>query len=176
MHQAKLVYNLLIETGMSHDLILAGAHAMDIMRMEKMYLHWGHDITPAENPFEAGLGFAINLNKEEDFIGKQALLKIQKKPLKKQLCMLTLDDSIPGKPLLLHDEPIYCDGQIVGETTSGNYSFNFKKNMSLGYINLPDNKKELQQKKFQIEVAKIKYDASLQPVALHDPKNILIRS
>ena len=38
---------------------------MDIMRMEKGYLHWGHDITPAENPFEAGLGFAIRLNKEK---------------------------------------------------------------------------------------------------------------
>ena len=51
--------------------------------MEKGYLHWGHDISSEENPFEAGLGFAVRLDKEEDFIGKQALLKIQKKPLKK---------------------------------------------------------------------------------------------
>ena len=176
MQHAKLVYNLLIEAGISHDLILAGAHAMDIMRMEKMYLHWGHDITPAENPFEAGLGFAVNLKKEEDFIGKQALIQIQNNVLKKQLFMFTLDNSIPGKPLLLHDEPIYYEGKIIGETTSGNYSFNFKKNISFGYINLSDNKKELKQKKFQIEVAKIKYNATLQLAALHDPKNILIRS
>ena len=63
----------------------------------------------------------------------------------------------------------------MGETTSGNYSFNYKKNMSLGYINLPNTKKELQQKQFQIEVAKIKYNATLQLTALHDPENILIR-
>jgi len=73
--------------------------------------------------------------------------------------------------LLLHDEPIYCEGKIIGETTSGNYSFNYKKNMALGYLNLLDSKEELQKKQFQIEVAKIKYDATLQLTALHDPKN-----
>ena len=90
--------------------------------------------------------------------------------------MLTLNDSNPGKPLLLHDEPIYLDGQIVGETTSGNYSFNYKRNMSLGYINLPNTKKELQQQEFKIEVAKKIYNAKLQPIALHDPENILIKN
>ena len=176
MQNAKKIYNLIIKSGISHNLIHAGAHAMDIMRMEKMYLHWGHDISPAENPFEAGLGFAVNLKKEEEFIGKQALLQIHNKPLKKQLVMLTLNDSNPGKPLLLHDEPIYLDGQIVGETTSGNYSFNYKRNMSLGYINLPNTKKELQQQEFKIEVAKKIYNAKLQPIALHDPENILIKN
>ena len=159
------IYEMIHDVGKNHNLVHAGRLAMDIMRMEKGYLHWGHDITPAENPFEAGLWFAVHLNKAEDFIGKQALLKIRQKPLKKQLIKLTLDDSIPGKPLLLHDEPIYFDGKIVGETTSGNYSFNFKKNMSFGYINLPDTKEELKQKKFQIEVAKIKYNATLKLTA-----------
>lgn len=172
---AKTIYHLIIESGRSHNLIHAGAHAMDIMRMEKMYLHWGHDISPEENPYEARLGFAVRLNKEEDFIGKKALLQIQNKTPKKQLIMLTLNNSKPGNPLLLHDEPIYCNGKIVGETTSGQFSFNYNKNMSLGYINLSDNKEGLQKKQFQIEVAKIKYDATLQLTALHDHKNILIK-
>ena len=173
--QAKIVYEIIIEVGKSYKLIHAGAHAMDIMRMEKMYLHWGHDISPEENPYEANLGFAVRLKKEEDFIGKKALLQIQHKAQKKQLVMLTLNNSKPGKPLLLHDEPIFCDGNIVGETTSGQYSFNFKKNMALGYIKLPNKIENLHKKKFQIEVAKIKYDATLQLTALHDPKNILIK-
>ena len=63
----------------------------------------------------------------------------------------------------------------MGETTSGQFSFNFNKNMSLGYINLPDTKEVLQNKQFQIEVAKIKYDATHQTTPLHDPKNILIK-
>ena len=50
--------------------------------------------------------------------------------------MFTLKESEPGKPLLLHDEPIYIDDKIIGRSTSGNYSFNFKKNLVFGYIKM----------------------------------------
>ena len=74
--------------------------------------------------------------------------------------MLTLDDSEPGNPLMLHDEPIYLDDKIIGRTTSGNYSFNFKKNLAFGYIkeDLTDDNKE---KKIYIEIEKKKYLASI---------------
>ena len=55
--------------------------------------------------------------------------------LDKRLMMFTLKENKPGKPLLLHDEPIYLDDTIIGRTTSGNYSFNYKINISFGYIN-----------------------------------------
>ena len=48
--------------------------------------------------------------------------------------MFTLKESQPGKPLLLHDEPIYLGDKIIGRTTSGNYSFNYKKSLAFGYI------------------------------------------
>jgi len=60
----------------------------------------------------------------------------KQKKIKKMMVMLTLKNNKPGSPLLLHDEPICCDGKIVGRTTSGNYSFNYEKNMSFGYLNL----------------------------------------
>ena len=172
---AKKIYDTIIETGKNHRLIHAGAHAMDIMRMEKKYLHWGHDISPEENPFEAGLGFAVSLKKDFDFIGKKALLELKNQKPEKQLIMLTLLESNPGKPLLLHDEPIYFDGKIIGETTSGNYSFNYNKNMSLGYIKTINNIFEIQDKLLEIEVAKHKYKANLETQPLHDPKNIAIK-
>ena len=175
MKNAKSIYNIINEIGSSYNLIHAGAHAMDIMRMEKGYLHWGHDISPAENPYEAGLGFAVKLEKNQDFIGKKELIKNNKQK-KKQLIMLTLETSEPGFPLLLHDEPIYCNGQIVGETTSGNFSFNYNKNMSIGYINLLEQKNELKNKIFEIEVAKKKYKANIELEPLHDPKNISIKN
>ena len=87
-----------------------------------------------------------------------------------------MQESEPGKPLLLHDEPIYLDGKIIGETTSGNYSFNYRKNMSLGYIKTNDNISELQDKNLEIEVAKKKYKASIEIQPLHDPKNISIKN
>lgn len=148
---------------------------MDIMRMEKNFLHWGHDITPEENPFEAGLGFAVSFKKKENFIGKEALLKIREQKLKKKLVMFTLQDSMPGKPLVLHDEPIYCDNKIIGRTTSGNYSFNYKKNMVLGYVNLFSSKEELQKKNFVIEIEQKYYKTNLQKKALHDPNNIMLK-
>ena len=75
-------------------------------------------------------------NRDEAVI---ALKKIKQSQLTKRMFMLTLDNSEPGKPLLLHDEPIYCNDKIIGRTTSGNYSFYYKKNISFGYINFEKN-------------------------------------
>ena len=173
--KAKQVYEVIDEKGKEFELVHAGSHAMDIMRMEKGYLHWGHDISPGENPFEAGLGFAVKLNSEINFIGKQNLIQ-EKLKQKKQFVMFTLDNSSPGSPLLLHDEPIYYEGKIVGETTSGNYSFNYNKNMAFGYIESKIDINNIKDKFFEIEVAKVKYKANLQIKPLHDPENYHIKS
>ncbi len=96
--------------------------------------------------------------------------------IKKMMVMLTLKNSKAGFPLLLHDEPIYCDGKIIGRTTSGNYSFNYKKNMSLGYISLNSSIKDLVKKTLFIEVEKKQYEAVLRTQPLHDPENKLIKN
>ena len=175
-NESKELYNLIIEKGKEFDISNCGMFAMDTMRMEKGYLHWGHDISPEENQYEAGLGFAISYKKNIDFIGKKAIEKIKKEKIKKRMIMMTLKNSKPGSPLLLHDEPIYCEDKIVGRTTSGNYSFYYKKNMSFGYINLIDSIEELSKKTFFIEVEKKKYEAILHIHALHDHENKLIKS
>ena len=79
-----------------------------------------------ENPYEANLGFAIKLNKKEDFVGKDYLIK-EKDISRKKLAMFTINDAEPGNPLTLHDEPIFLENKIVGESTSGNYSFYYDK-------------------------------------------------
>ena len=175
INESKKIYEIICKEGVNFNLVHSGRLAMDIMRMEKGYLHWGHDISPEENPFEAGLEFAVKLNKDHDFIGKNSLLN-SKSNLKKQLVMLSLVNSEPGKPLLMHDEPIYYNGKIVGETTSGNYSFCYNKNLSFGYIISSIDINEAKNTFFEIEVAKKKYKAKLEPEPLHDPKNILIKS
>ena len=174
IEKSKQIYEIIITLEKKFGLVHAGAHAMDIMRMEKGYLHWGHDISPAENPYEAGLGFAVKLDKKEDFIGKEFLIQ-NKNIKKKKLLMLALNDSTPGNPLLLHDEPIYYDGKIVGETTSGNYSFIYKQNLAYGYI---ESKLDfdISNSVFEIEVAKKKYKALVLKKALHDPENKFTRN
>ncbi len=174
MKEAKNIYNKIIENGAIFNIVHAGSHAMDIMRMEKGYLHWGHDISPAENPYEAGLNFAVKIDKSIDFLGKENLIK-KKNNQKKQFVMFTLIESKPGFPLILHDEPIYFENKIVGETTSGNYSFNYNKNMAFGYINTSINLKKYEKELFEIEIAKKKYKAKVETKPLHDPKSFLMK-
>ena len=143
-------------------------HAMDIMRMESGFLHWGHDISPEENQYEAGLAFAISYKKNVDFIGKEALLKIKDKKQSKRFVMLSIKNSNPGQPLLQHFEPIYLDNKIIGNTTSGNYSFNYKKNLSYGYINTGLSNKELLDKNLFIEVGKKKFSINIEMKPLKD--------
>ena len=75
--------------------------------------------------------------------------------------MLTLKESKPGEPLLLHDEPIYLDGKIIGRTTSGNYSFNFNKNLAFGYVKINEDINSLKKNLIEIEVEKNKYKAEI---------------
>ena len=82
--------------------------------------------------------------------------------------MLTLLHSVPGKPLLLHDEPIYLENSIIGQTTSGNYSFNYKKNLSFGYISSSLSNEELSKMDLYIEVAKEKFPVLVEISPLKD--------
>ena len=75
--------------------------------------------------------------------------------------MFVLKNSKPGNPLLLHEEPIYLNDDIIGKTTSGNYSFNYDKNLSFGYIKSELSNKELQDKNIYIEIEKKKYLAEI---------------
>ena len=162
MNESKEIYNLIVENGKEFNLSHCGMLAMDTMRMETGYLHWGHDMSPEENQYQAGLQFTISYKKNIDFVGKESLLKIKDKKNNKKFVMLVLQDSKPGEPLLLHDEPIYKDNEIIGRTTSGNFSFNFNKNLAFGYVNskflLKENTTE---QKLFIEVEKKKYSATV---------------
>ena len=166
--EAKEIYQIIINEGKNHNLSHCGSHAMDTMRMESGFLHWGNDISPEENQYEAGLNFAISYKKEINFIGKKNLLEIKDKIRNKRFIMLSLKSSDPGYPLLLHEEPIYLDNKIVGRTTSGNYSFNYKKNLSFGYVSSNFSNEELLNKKLFIEVEKKKYQAIIEIKPLKD--------
>ena len=82
--------------------------------------------------------------------------------------MLWLKNSKPGTPLLLHEEPIYLGDKIIGRTTSGNYSFNYKKNLSFGYISSVYSNEELSKMNLYIEVAKKKFPAVVEVNPLKD--------
>ena len=92
---AKKLFEILASEGKKFNLSLCGMHAMDTMRMESGYVHWGHDISPEENQYQAGLNFAISFKKNTNFIGREVLEKIKDKNTEKKLKMIVLENSKP---------------------------------------------------------------------------------
>ena len=171
--KSKKIFKKIQALGNKYNLCYSGMHALDILRLEKKFLHWGHDITSENNPIEAGLNFTVNLKKEKNFIGREAIEKIINKPLRKKLELFSLKNhKKPGAPLLMHDEPIFLKDKIVGYSTSSNYSFIYKKNIFLAYVKADI---DLSERLF-IEVEEKKYDIILEKNCLHDPKSLILRN
>lgn len=124
------LWELLLKAGEPHDLILAGAGAMDSLRIEKGHRRWGLDIDQETHPLEAGLAGAVRFNKG-DFIGRSRLLELKMEPLARRLCCLTVDDP---EACLLGKEPIYANGEVVGHVTSANYGYTVGKWIAYGYL------------------------------------------
>ena len=108
-----VVFERIVEAGKDHGLMHGGFFAINSMRIEKGYRHWGHDITDEDTPIEAGLGFALAWDKPSGFRGRDALLEQRDRPRTKRLIQFKLHD--PDR-LLYHDEPIFRDGELVGRS------------------------------------------------------------
>ncbi|MDA8578620.1 FAD-dependent oxidoreductase [Rhodobacteraceae bacterium] len=153
------IFDALFEAGQGAGLRLAGYHALDSLRQEKGYRHWGHDITPADTPLEAGLGFAISKEKT-DFIGCGAITEQRQTGLKRRLVHIKLDNS---EPILLHDEPIFCDQKVVGSVSSGAFSYTLGVSLGQGYVDCADTDwyETLAAGTIEVEIAGTKFPATL---------------
>ncbi|VDC25174.1 FAD-dependent oxidoreductase [Pseudogemmobacter humi] len=107
-----------------------GHYALDACRIEKAFRHMGHDIGPEVSPLEAGLGFAVDWSK--DFLGKPALAAQRADGITRRLVLFDL----PGHPLVLHDEPIWEAGRVVGLTTSGARGARTGRTLALGLVGI----------------------------------------
>lgn len=170
------VYELLTKEGAPFGLRLAGYHAMNSCRTEKGYRHWGHDLTIEDNPLEAGLGFCVAWEKEGGFVGREALQAARAAgPLTRRMVQFQLEDS---SKLLYHEEPIWCDGKIVGSITSGMYGHRLDASLGMGYVYNADGVTAdwLSRSRFEIEVAWEKVPARASLASFYDPKNSRIKS
>ena len=127
MERGLELWDVLWEAGRPHGLVAGGYKAIDSMRLEKGYRVWGSDITPEDTPYEAGLGFAVKLDK--DFIGKEALALAQEP--KRKLACLVLEDP---RSVALGSEPVRVDGEITGRVTSGGYGYTVERSIAYAYL------------------------------------------
>jgi len=124
------LWRTLWEEGGAHGLVAAGYRAIDSLRLEKGFRVWGADITPGEHPFQAGLGFAVKLDKGE-FMGREALLRARDEQGGARLCCLVLDDP---RSVALANEPVMIDGQVLGRVTSGGYGYTVGHSIAYAYL------------------------------------------
>jgi 4-methylaminobutanoate oxidase (formaldehyde-forming) len=162
------LWDALVEAGEQHGLLPAGYRAIDSLRLEKGYRAWGSDITPEDTPLEAGLGFAVDLDK--DFLGRPALERQKETGLSRRLRSVMLADP---RAMCLGNEPVFANGRVVSRVTSGGIGYTLGASIALAYLptELADAGTSL-----SVEVFGERVDAVVADDPLYDPKGESIRA
>lgn len=172
------VFDRIVEAGPDFGLRHGGFFAVNCLRMEKGYRHWGHDIGEEDSPLEAGLGFAVSFDKPGGFIGRDALMRAKELGTPaKRLVQIRLQGGVDA-PLVYHEEPIVRDGGIIGSVTSGGFGHRVGASLGMGYVHCPDGvtRDFLDSGTFEVEVACKRYPAEVRFSPFFDPRNERIKS
>ncbi|HEV7251891.1 MAG TPA: FAD-dependent oxidoreductase [Mesorhizobium sp.] len=171
-------YETITEAGGDLGLKHGGFFALNSLRMEKGYRHWGHDIGEEDTPFNGGVGFAVAMDKAGGFLGRDALMKQKAEgPVRRRLVQVKLAGG-PDMPMLYHNEPLLRDGEIIGSVTSGAYGHRVHASLGLGYVTNPAGvtKVGLASGNWEVEIAMKRYPIDVQFGAWYDPQSARVRS
>jgi 4-methylaminobutanoate oxidase (formaldehyde-forming) len=160
------LWDSLMSAGQPHGLIPGGYRAIESLRLEKGYRVWGSDVTTTDSPYEAGLGFAVKMNKGE-FIGHDALERAGE-PTRRLAC-LVLDDP---RSIVLGSEPVRFEGRALGRVTSGGYGYSVESSIAYAYLPV-----ELVEPGTKVSVGVFGRDvgAEVRAEPLFDPSNEKVR-
>ncbi len=172
---AMSVYNELHRAGADLGLRNAGYRAIESLRLEKGYRAWGSDLTPDHTPLEAGLGWAVKLNSDIAFIGKESLQNQASNGLKKQLACFTVEDP---SITLIGRETLYRNGQRVGWLSSAGFGHTVGCPIGLGYVRDPKgvDRTFLESGTYELEVAGTQVPCRIHFEPLYDPKNQRVKT
>jgi 4-methylaminobutanoate oxidase (formaldehyde-forming) len=125
------LWRTLWEAGAEHGLAAGGYRAIDSLRLEKGYRVWAADITPDENPYEAGLGFCVRDG--GGFTGAEALAAVAADgagPERRLRCLVLSDP----RSVALGNEPVRIDGAVAGRVTSGGFGYTVGRSIAYAYL------------------------------------------
>jgi len=174
--QAVHVYDRLVDAGRAAGLRHAGLKALGSLRMEKGYRDYGHDIDNTDTVLEAGLGFAVALDKPGGFIGRDAVLAQKERgPLRRRLVQVLLKD--PG-PLMFHAEVVHRDGRPAGYIRAASYGFTLGGAVGLAMIDAsePVDQAYLDAGEWTVQIGNAVYPAVASLRAMYDPANKRVRT
>jgi 4-methylaminobutanoate oxidase (formaldehyde-forming) len=168
------VFDEIMKSGSNYGICLAGYHAMNSLRLESGYRHWGHDITAADTPLEAGLAFAVAWDKPNGFVGKDSLITQRDEVRTKRLLQFRIEDQ---EILSYHDDPIFRDGELMGTTTGGMWSYTEDRCLTMGYTHSNDGvtKSWIDSGTWEIEVATRRLKVTPSIKSFYDPNKEKIR-
>ena len=124
------LWDLILEEGKVDGVLPCGLGARDTLRFEACLALYGQELSKDISPLEAGIGFAVKLKKENDFIGQKALVEQKESGIPRKIIGLEMID----KGIPRHGYAIFKDDQQIGEVTTGTQSPTLKKNIGLGLI------------------------------------------
>ncbi|MEM7067412.1 MAG: FAD-dependent oxidoreductase [Pseudomonadota bacterium] len=165
---AQTVYEAIHEAGAAHGLRNAGYRSIETLRLEKGFRAWSSDIGPDHTPDEAGLGWAIKMNSNIPFKGREAVQEQREKGVRKILATFTT----AGEVILSGRETIYRNGKRCGWLSSGGYGHTLGKSIGMGYVrsDKPIDAEYVLSGSYELEVAtkRVKAEVTLEP--LYDPR------
>jgi 4-methylaminobutanoate oxidase (formaldehyde-forming) len=167
MEFGRRLWDAIWEAGREHGLVAGGYRAIDSCRLEKGYRVWGSDIGPDDTPYEAGLAFAVKLDKG-NFLGRDALLG--KREPQRRLACLVLDDP---RSVALGSEPVRVDGRIAGRVTSGGYGYTVGRSIAYAYVPAGDSQPG---RELEVEIFGRWVRAEVSQEPLYDPDGARIRA
>ncbi|NNK98806.1 MAG: aminomethyl transferase family protein, partial [Xanthomonadales bacterium] len=173
--QATHVYDLIVEKGKEFGLRHAGLKALASLRLEKGYRDYGHDIDNTDDPYEVGLGFAVNLDKECDFVGKDACIrKKAEAPYARRLVQVLLKDP---EPQMYHAEIVLRNGVPVGDIRAAAYGHTLRGAVGLAMVEGEVvNKAWLDDGEWEVEIAGKVYPATVSFRPMYDPAMEKVRA
>jgi glycine cleavage system aminomethyltransferase T len=174
--QATHVYDRLVDAGRAVGLRHAGLKALASLRMEKGYRDYGHDIDNTDSVLEAGLGFAVDLDKQGGFLGRDAVVaKKAAGPLTRRLVQILLQDPAPQ---MFHAEVVRRDDEPVGYVRAASYGFTLGGAVGLVMVEAgePVDQLYITDGAWDVEIAGTRYPAVASIRPLYDPKMERIKS
>ncbi len=173
--QAVHAYDQLVWAGADVGLRHVGLKSLSSLRMEKGYRDYGHDIDNTDTVLEAGLGFAVALDKPGGFVGRDAVAALKAAgPPSRRLVQVLVSDP---EPLMFHAEPVLRDGVAVGYVRAASYGFTLGGAVGLAMVDAghPMEPSWVADAAWEVEIAENRYPATASLRPMYDPGNERIR-
>jgi 4-methylaminobutanoate oxidase (formaldehyde-forming) len=164
------VFDTLVEAGVDFGLKHIGLQALNTLRLEKAYRDYGGDIDNTDTPLEVGLGYFVDFDKPDGFIGRDALLRLKESGYRYRMPQFLLEDP---EPLLYYGEIIYRDGVPVGYIMAGGYGHTLGASVGVGPVENEGGTVSadfIKSGTYEIDIAGVRYPAKVSLRPMYDPQ------